>query len=340
MLAANDWVVPVFNGELRDHKPIMLYWLTMASYSLLGVNEFAARFASALMSVGTVLLTYGIGRILFDSSTAVWGALVLATSLVFCLVGRAATPDATLVFCCTLAMYLFVRSAAITPRPATTPSHWRDPFPVSHTAALAIYGAMGLAVLTKGPVGLVLPTAVIGMFCLIARLPMSEPKCTTDWWSRAISLVRPFAPWHFMQTCWAMRPITAIATVGVVAGPWYAWVGWRTNGAWLQGFLGTHNFSRAVAAMEGHEGSLLFYPITLLVGFFPWSVLTIPTIINTKAALAEQRAHRRTFFSFAGRLSTSSRSPVRKQSFPITFCQLIRPWRYCWASLYRAVESG
>ena len=34
-----------------------------------------------------------------------------------------------------------------------------------------MYAAMGLAVLAKGPVGLVLPTAVIGMLLLIMRLP-------------------------------------------------------------------------------------------------------------------------------------------------------------------------
>ena len=32
MLARGDWVVPVFNGELRTHKPVLLYWCIMASY--------------------------------------------------------------------------------------------------------------------------------------------------------------------------------------------------------------------------------------------------------------------------------------------------------------------
>ncbi|MEM8732847.1 MAG: hypothetical protein AAGG44_01400 [Planctomycetota bacterium] len=36
MLARGDWIVPTFNGELRDHKPILLYWGQMAGYSLFG----------------------------------------------------------------------------------------------------------------------------------------------------------------------------------------------------------------------------------------------------------------------------------------------------------------
>ena len=67
MLERGDWIVPVFNAELRAHKPVLLYWLMMSAYAVLGVNEFAARFWSAVLSVGTVVLTYHIGRYLFDA---------------------------------------------------------------------------------------------------------------------------------------------------------------------------------------------------------------------------------------------------------------------------------
>ena len=36
MLAGDNWVVPMFNGELRTHKPILLYWQTMLAYACLG----------------------------------------------------------------------------------------------------------------------------------------------------------------------------------------------------------------------------------------------------------------------------------------------------------------
>ena len=39
MLQRGDWMVPVFNAELRAHKPILLYWLIMSAYELFGVNE-------------------------------------------------------------------------------------------------------------------------------------------------------------------------------------------------------------------------------------------------------------------------------------------------------------
>ena len=60
-----NWIVPTFNGELRAHKPVLLYWCMMAAYSLGGVNEFTARLPSALCAMGSALATYGIGRRLF-----------------------------------------------------------------------------------------------------------------------------------------------------------------------------------------------------------------------------------------------------------------------------------
>src|SRR6476659_10757137 len=94
MLARGDWVVPVFNGQLRTHKPVLLYWLMMPAYKVFDDPEFAARFWSAALGMGTVLMTYAIGRRLFDATAALWGGIILSTTLQFTLVARAATPEA------------------------------------------------------------------------------------------------------------------------------------------------------------------------------------------------------------------------------------------------------
>src|SRR5207244_9521734 len=98
MLARSDWVVPTFDGELRTHKPVLLYWCIMASYLVLGVSEFAARLPSALCAIGSVICTYRMGRRLFGPQAGVWSAIALATSLMFVIAGRAATPDSLLTF--------------------------------------------------------------------------------------------------------------------------------------------------------------------------------------------------------------------------------------------------
>ena len=70
MFVRGDWLVPTFNEELRTDKPILVYWFMLTSYHVFGVSEFAARFWSAALGVGTCLLTYNIGRVLFSAGPA------------------------------------------------------------------------------------------------------------------------------------------------------------------------------------------------------------------------------------------------------------------------------
>mgnify|MGYP002623585642 CR=1 FL=1 len=324
MLERNDWVTPYFNGELRTHKPVLTYWLMMSAYAVFGVTEFAARFWSAALGIGTMLATYVIARRLYSPHVGLWSALAMGTTLLFTLASRAATPDAVLIFFSTLSLAVYVVG---TFRPKQHGERNDAPqtrvpgklFPAWPVAAL-MYACTGVAVLAKGPVGLVLPTAVIGMFLLIMRLPRSDKSESSQaharwskWHTLAIialiielflldraigplktfaalgisviayaifqpgslcrKLVLPFAPQHFLKTCWSMRPLTAIGVVLAVAGPWYFWVGLRTDGAWLQGFFLEHNFGRATQTFEGHGGTFLFYPVSVLAGCFPWSIL-------------------------------------------------------------------
>ncbi len=291
MLQRGDWVVPMFNAELRTHKPVLLYWLMMTAYEVFGVNEFAARFWSALLGIGTALATYHIGRRLFHAEVGLWGGLILATSLMFVVASRAATPDSVLIFFSTMPILVYVLS---TFKPRTSDEaadavlELKEPgryFPASWPVACLMYGLMGVAILAKGPVGLVLPTAVIGMFLLIVRLPdVSDQVPASNPSLRRIgpllSMLRPFAPLHFLRTCLVMRPLTAVAVALAVALPWYIWVGLRTDGAWLQGFFLEHNVGRAMNSMEGHGGGPWYYPVAVIIGFFPWSLLLTPMIIG------------------------------------------------------------
>lgn len=292
MWQRHDWVVPTFNEELRTHKPVLLYWCMMSAYELFGVSEFAARFWSAALALVTVAATYALGRRLFDPPAGFWAAIVLATTLMFNVAARAATPDSLLICCCTLALVAYVygvRARAWLPSlsgGAPEGMEVHEFVPLRFWPAVAVYGAMGLGVLAKGPIGLVLPTAVLGMFLLVTTLPTASPTdaehhlLVVRWLRRT---ARVFHPLHFLRTCWRMRPLTALAICALVAGPWYFLVGVRTEGQWLRGFLWEHNVSRALNTMEGHRGSsLLYYPITLLVGTFPWSVLTIPLLLSLR----------------------------------------------------------
>ena len=309
----------VLQCRAAHHKPILLYWLIMSAYGVFGVNEFSARFWSAALAVGTVLATYGIGRRLFHANVGFWAAVILATSLMFDVAGRAATPDSALIFCSTAALLIYVLTAF--PADGTY-------FPQRWWAAGAMYALMGLAVLAKGPVGAVLPTAVIGMFLLIVRLPETVREVHRPAWQRwLLQIVRPFSPSHFLRTCWSMRPLTAIVVILAVAGPWYAWVGWRTGGEFLRVFFGEHNLGRATQAMEGHSGGLWYYPVAI-PGSSPGRYLRCRWSATWRGEFAKERlGSRATCSPSAGSACTWACFRWPRPSWPVISPPVIQPWR-------------
>lgn len=307
MFERGDAIVPSFNYELRTDKPIMIYWLLLASLQFLGISEFAVRIPSALAASLSVMLVYHIGGRLFDRRVGFWGAVMLASSMMFVTVGRACTPDATLIAFTTLSLFVFVK---------TSPSFGsqRNSSGANSTGATlhisqngwklaALYAAMGLAVLTKGPVGFLLPCAVIGLYLLVMsdRQPLSQELS----WKKPLKTCRElgwqslclFAPRRFAGALLSMKPWILIATVCAVALPWYIAVSLQTDGAWLNGFLGQHNLGRFTSAMEGHRGPVFYYVPMILAGFFPWSVILPASLLESwRCSKSTEPDHRGTTF--------------------------------------------
>ena len=300
MFERGDWVVPVFNGEWSFEKPPLMFWCMMSGYEWFGVTEFAARFWSAIFGIGTALLTYHLGRLLFRAEVGFWAGLITASSIIFTISARAATVDSALVFLTTATMLAFVvgisgnRAASCLPqsetgdgpRLAMSASPWR-----SWIAFVVMYACVGCAVLAKGPVGLVLPVAMIGLYLAIVNSLASSQSQTSasaeGWISRFRAIMRPFGFGNLVRSAWQMRPLTGIAVVLAVAAPWCIWVSLQTDGLWLAQFLGKNNFQRALVAFEAHSGPIFYYIPAILIGFFPWSVFLAPCIIHLVRQLRE-----------------------------------------------------
>lgn len=279
MHARGDWIVPIYNGEMFGHKPPFMYWMMMLGYELFGTTEFAARFFTGVFGVATTLLTYHLARHLFNAKVGWWAGLILASGLMFSVASRAATPDTYLTFFATLSLYLFAVSGPFNKKldePSTEetnrshlPSRWKD-FAI-------IYAVMGLATLVKGPIGFFFPMAVIGLY-LLCMTPIRNIE-STKFWRRTFEALKPFGPVNFLKTVWRMRIFTAIAAILLVAGPWFVVVGMKTNGAFLNEFFGVHHFNRFSTPMDSHQGPVVYYLASILVGMFPWSIFAIPSVM-------------------------------------------------------------
>lgn len=264
MLERGDWVVPWFNGQMFPEKPPLMFWSMMAGYGICGVNEWGARLFSAIFGVATALMAFHIGRILFNARVGLWTGLITATTVIFTISARAATVDSALTFVTTAAFLCFVMA-----RSGQT-SNGETRFKLA--LAVPMYACVGAAILAKGPVGMLLPLAAMGLFLVVA-----------DGWR------------NIWRSAWWMRPITAVVIILAVAAPWYIWVGVRTDGEWLRKFFIEFNLRpfKEPILTHGGTGSLTkilamlvsilyyFYHIpALLVGFFPWSIFLGPTLAD------------------------------------------------------------
>ena len=190
MRESGDWVVPKFNGQLRSHKPALLYWLQVAAYELFGVNEFAARLPSALAALLTVLLAYELGRHMFNASTGLCGGLILASTTLFCVSAHFANPDALLLTFTSATLLFFWLGFA-----SSQPRWW-----------LVAGLAAGFAVLAKGPVGIVLPAAVVILF--LAWLRQWHLLFNRTWISAALLCAFVSLPWYILVTVLTRRRIS------------------------------------------------------------------------------------------------------------------------------------
>jgi len=267
MLDSHDWVVPTFNGRLRVEKPPLVNWIQIAGFKMFGRNETGARIGCALLTIGTCLLTWQAGCGLLGPTCGLLGGLAMATCVWTAVGGRAATPDAPLLFFTTLAFFLFVRGAGIRMGDGS-PSV--DPPSLSPWSALGIGAACGAATLAKGPVGLILPLTTFLLFAA-----WRKRDCPEVGWMAAIG---------------GMRPLTIALAAVTVAAPWYTWVTLRTEGEWLRGFLFIHNIGRFASTLEGHSGSILYYPAVVAVGLFPWSIVLAATLTHAAYILRSPAA--------------------------------------------------
>lgn len=261
MIERGDWITPYFNYEIRLQKPVFFYWLVAFSYQLLGVNEFAARLPSALMALTTVLSVAAFARKSVNTRFAVFTGLILLTSAQMIGLSRMSITDMTL-------SAFIVLTVLCLYQVAHRDTRW--------WLAAGLFS--GLAILTKGPVGMVLPGAVLVFYSLVSgRFKQA-----------------------FLNRWFPLGIVTALA----VALPWY-WLAYLENGQFFLDSLVFNNVDRFTSVVTGHsqERFLLsiggvpvlnyFYLVVLLVGFLPWSVF-LPSVVLQGRQLVGNLAQLRT----------------------------------------------
>ena len=229
VVESGDWVTPTYNGEAFLDKPMFFTWLVAISFSLFGFTEQAARLPAAVIALLGVLVTYQLGRKMFDARTGFLGGSVLATTILYLAMSRTVVHDSALALFTTLALYLFW-VAMVDPERRST-------------SFLLFYVAVAGAVLSKGPLGLVLPALVILPFLVLTR---------------RLGLIRE------MLLGWG-----ALIFLVLVA-PWYILMSVRNEG-YLTYFLIEKTFGSFASEESSHPAPWHFYIPVLLGALLPWT---------------------------------------------------------------------
>ena len=232
MVTSGNWMSPQIYGIFWYDKPIMVYWLLSISYSLLGFTDLASRLPAAFCgALSITCLIWYIRRILKDNVIAVWSGTMLAVSLEFWTISHAIITDSMLM--------LFTIPTMLSAYIGITEHNKKH--------LVIAYGAAGLACLSKGPVGLVLPGILLVLWCL----SMKSPK----------TILRLF-PWQ------------GILVFLAVTLPWYGGMYLIHGTDFVNEFLGLHNVLRATSSEHPEDNHLYYYLVLLPAALLPWSFLS------------------------------------------------------------------
>src|SRR5262245_33155614 len=109
MLATGEWWTVYLNGQPDFDKPPMFVWLEALSMMVFGVSDFAARFPSALLGFGSILLVYFIARELTASYwLPVWAMMILLCTQFFMRYAMRAMTDVPFTFFFELALLFYL----------------------------------------------------------------------------------------------------------------------------------------------------------------------------------------------------------------------------------------
>jgi 4-amino-4-deoxy-L-arabinose transferase-like glycosyltransferase len=234
-------ILPMRAGVEIPSKPLLMHWLAaIISVVAGGISEWTVRLPSALCAIAAMLACYLYVRRLFEARAALVAALILGTAVQFVQAGRGARVDMTLTFLMEIAFFEFLAIAE-----------------GLNAQTTMLYFALALAILTKGPVGAVLPILV------------------------GIIWVAIYRRWELFSRLHLARGAAIVALIG---GGWYLAAILVGGGAFIHKQILAENLYRLIphgAAHEGHAHPFYYEEGALFAGLMPWTPVAAIALIQS-----------------------------------------------------------
>lgn len=234
ILQSGDWITPRLNGILYFEKPILQYWIGAISFSVFGLNEFAARFWPGLSGFLTVFAVSLTARSLWGGRVGHLTALVVASTTWMIANSHFLTLDMGASFFLTLSLCGFILA--------------QDDYATADRRRWLMrlcWAAMAGATMSKGLIGILIPGMTLVLYSILA--------------------------WHWMpwrRVYW----LSGLAIFLALTAPWFLLVAHRNPGFAHFFFIQEH-FQRFLTTEHHRVGPFWYFVPILLVGFLPWTSL-------------------------------------------------------------------
>lgn len=236
MLISQDYLTVQVNFQPFWEKPPLFIWMQVFSMKVFGVNEFAARFPNAIAGIATLLVLYNIGRKLKSQQFGYIWMMVYVSALFPFFYFKSGIIDPWFNLFIFLGVYQFVLFS------------YKENKGNSYLQVGLSALFLGLAILTKGPVGLLIFLLTFGVYLLFNKF-----KLNFNW--KQVLL------------------FTVILTF--VGCFWFVLQILNGNYRIIQDFI-VYQIRLFQTKDAGHGGFLLYHFVVILVGVFPASILALP----------------------------------------------------------------
>jgi 4-amino-4-deoxy-L-arabinose transferase-like glycosyltransferase len=255
MAQSNDYVLPHMNGLPYVDKPVLFFATQALLMEALGPTVLAARLAPLLFTTAAVAVVAWFAGIMFGPGGRGTALVATATTPFVLAYSRTVIFDSAVMLWVLLALIGFYQT--VERRVDGRAAGW--------WAALA-WAAMGLGILTKGPVALALPLMVAAPYAL---------------WRRAARAL--FDP-------------AAILLFAAIAMPWVFAVDQDVPG-FLTYAVVTETARRLTTDELGRTGPLWYFVVIFPVAALPWSAVLLGALWQRRSAVRQPPDHRAVFLA-------------------------------------------
>jgi 4-amino-4-deoxy-L-arabinose transferase-like glycosyltransferase len=232
-------------------KPPLFFWMQVLSMKLFGINEFAARFPNAVTGIFTLITFYFLGKKLYDEKFGFIWALAYMGSFLPHIYFKSGIIDPFFNYFIFLGVVFLSKSISKTVE--------NKGFKYALFAGISI----GLATLTKGPVGLL----IAGISVLV-------------YWTT--SKFRKISNW---------KNILIFATSCLLISSFWFGPEMINNGFWFIREFIKYQVDLFLKPGAGHSGPIYYHFLIVFLGCFPVSVLALPVFFRKNTDSNDERRY-------------------------------------------------